>query len=81
MQLFDTHFHFYGEVTPLQYAENISLALQDPKQSEKGSVEKLFLNANKATLYNFIVLCLGFIAEALNDVRMRQYARCINVVE
>ena len=45
MQLFDTHFHFYGEVTPQQYAENISLALQDPKQSEKGSVEKLFLNA------------------------------------
>ena len=45
MQLFDTHFHFYGEVTPVEYMRNVNEALADEKQSAVGKVEKLFLNA------------------------------------
>ena len=45
MQLFDTHFHFYGDVTPAEYVKNIKEALDAEKQSAIGKVEKLFLNA------------------------------------
>jgi TatD DNase family protein len=45
MQLFDTHFHFYGEVSATAYVENIRLVLNAPKQLAAGSVDKLLLNA------------------------------------
>ena len=45
MQLFDTHFHFYGETSVEDYAGIIRTGLLDPKQTEAGTVDKLFLNA------------------------------------
>ena len=45
MQLFDTHFHFYGETTVEDYIANIKRELADPKQTAKGVVDKLFFNA------------------------------------
>ncbi|MBO5644182.1 MAG: TatD family hydrolase [Lentisphaeria bacterium] len=41
MQLFDTHFHFYGDVTPQEYCSNIKLAIEQSQTD----VERLFLNA------------------------------------
>ena len=45
MQLFDTHFHFYGETAVEDYIANINCELADPKQTEKGIVDKLYYNA------------------------------------
>ena len=45
MQLFDTHFHFYGEVPAQTYIENVRLELDSPKQLAAGRVDKLLLNA------------------------------------
>ena len=45
MQLFDTHFHFYGEVSAQAYIENVRLELESPKQLEAGKVDRLLLNA------------------------------------
>lgn len=45
MQLFDTHFHFYGEVSAQAYIENIRLELNSPKQLAAGTVDRLWLNA------------------------------------
>ena len=45
MQLFDTHFHFYGEVSAGDYIANVRNELASPKQLEAGSVDRLFLNA------------------------------------
>ena len=45
MQLFDSHFHFYGETSVEDYAGIIRDGLVDPKQTEIGTVDKLFLNA------------------------------------
>lgn len=46
MQIFDTHFHFYGEnITPAEYYSNIQAALAEPRQQETGKVSRLFLNA------------------------------------
>ncbi len=45
MQLFDTHFHFYGEVSAQAYIENVRLELRSPKQLAAGEVDTLLLNA------------------------------------
>ena len=45
MQLFDTHFHFYGEVSSREYMDNVHLELDSPKQLAAGKVDRLFLNA------------------------------------
>ena len=43
MDLFDTHFHFYGESTPLEFMNIVNSTLRIQKISEVGSVDKLFL--------------------------------------
>ena len=45
MELFDTHFHYYGESTPVEYLSNVQLALSSPPQSGIGNVDKLTLLA------------------------------------
>ena len=45
MQLFDTHFHFYGDVSCREYMDNVLGELNAPKQLAAGTVERLFLNA------------------------------------
>ena len=45
MELFDTHFHYYGESTPVEYMSNVSLALSTSPQKEAGEVDKLRLLA------------------------------------
>ena len=45
MELFDTHFHYYGEATPVEFMSNVALALCVPPQKEAGSVETLHLLA------------------------------------
>ena len=43
MDLFDTHFHFYGESTPLEFMNIVNSTLRIQKITEVGSVDKLFL--------------------------------------
>ena len=45
MELFDTHFHYYGESTPVEFMSNVSLSLSVSPQKEAGEVEKLRLLA------------------------------------
>ena len=45
MELFDTHFHYYGESTPVEFMSNVGLALSAPPQKDAGNVEKLRLLA------------------------------------
>ncbi len=45
MKLFDTHFHYDGEVLPSKYYNNILTTLAEAPQSEIGHVEQIFLNA------------------------------------
>ena len=45
MELFDTHFHYYGESTPVEFRSNVGLALSAPPQKDAGNVEKLRLLA------------------------------------
>ena len=45
MELFDTHFHYYGESTPVEFMSNVKLALGTPPQSDAGTVDRLHLLA------------------------------------
>ena len=45
MELFDTHFHFYGESTPVEYISNVHLALSAEPQLAAGKVDRLRLLA------------------------------------
>ena len=45
MEIFDTHFHYYGESSPKEFAGNIRTALDVPPQRELGSFERIYLNA------------------------------------
>ena len=45
IELVDTHFHFYGENTPLEYLRRIDEALEAPEQRETLPVERLRLIA------------------------------------
>ena len=63
MELFDTHFHYYGENTPGEFMNNIFSSLQVSPQQELGSVERLYLNA------------LG--GDYLESCRAREFAQVI----
>ena len=45
MELFDTHFHYYGESTPVEFMSNVKLALSVPPQKDAGIVDRLRLLA------------------------------------
>ena len=45
MELFDTHFHYYGEATPAEFMSSVNLALSAPPQSDAGKVDRLQLLA------------------------------------
>lgn len=45
IELFDTHFHFYGENTPLEYRRRIEETLNAPAQREALPVDRLLLLA------------------------------------
>ncbi|MDD3886439.1 MAG: TatD family hydrolase [Victivallaceae bacterium] len=45
MELFDTHFHYYGESSPLEFMAAIRSALAVPPQSELGRVTRLRMTA------------------------------------
>ncbi|MDR0931743.1 MAG: TatD family hydrolase [Victivallales bacterium] len=45
MELFDTHFHYYGETSPGEYFRNIMTAAAVPPQSLAGVPDKLYLMA------------------------------------
>ena len=40
VELFDTHFHFYGENTPLEYRRRIEETLNAPAQREALPVDR-----------------------------------------
>ncbi len=45
MELFDTHFHFYGETSPVEFMNNVRASLAVPPQCEPGTVDRLELLA------------------------------------
>ena len=45
MELFDTHFHYYGEATPVEFMSNVNLALSVSPQKDAGCVDRLRLLA------------------------------------
>ena len=45
MELFDTHFHYYGEATPVEFMSNVELALSVSPPKDAGSVDRLFMLA------------------------------------
>ena len=49
MQLFDTHFHFYGDVTPQEYCSNIKLAIELPNMPYDINISGMNLEINNET--------------------------------
>ena len=45
MELFDSHFHYYGETSPVEYFRNVRAEAAVPPQSDAGVPEKLYLMA------------------------------------
>ena len=45
MELFDSHFHYYGETSPVEYFRNVMAEAAVPPQSDAGVPEKLYLMA------------------------------------
>ena len=45
MEIFDTHFHYYGESSPKEFNANIAAALQLTPQRELGTFDRFYLNA------------------------------------
>ena len=45
MEIFDTHFHYYGESSPLEFCRMISAELAVPPQNSWGAVDRILLLA------------------------------------
>lgn len=61
MELFDSHFHFFGEQTPGEYLENIRMVLLSPQQTKVAAVDKVYL------------LAMG--GDHLESIRAREFAQ------
>ena len=63
MEIFDTHFHYYGESTPAEFRRMISAELAVPPQSDWGAVDRVYL------------LAVG--GDYLESCRAREFAQAV----